>query len=304
MAVELEAVRRLVQERGGDLAFVVNHSGGKDSTRMLGLVRNKFRDSSTHVVMADTGFEHQRPISAADFARHRCAEFGLNLTVVRNPKRTYLEMVEHRGMFPSPRFRQCTSDLKRSPIEKFIRTIPHKVIVNCIGIRAEESHLRSRLAPLAVNASLTTRDRTVYTWLPIFDQSLADVLAWHWVNSIRLHPVYVPEYHKDGYDGRATCADFLAGCASFRRTPTFGRSTRTTGRRSSESAVSNPNWATQCVRAPAWCRSSVPRPQHPLRTHVSRHSASEYTTLPRSSLPDYPNLEDSAWLALALACPG
>jgi 3'-phosphoadenosine 5'-phosphosulfate sulfotransferase (PAPS reductase)/FAD synthetase len=201
VAVELEAMRRLVQERGGDLAFVVNHSGGKDSTRMLGLVRNKFRDSSTHVVMADTGFEHQRPISAADFARHRCAEFGLNLTVVRNPKRTYLEMVEHRGMFPSPRFRQCTSDLKRSPIEKFIRTIPHKVIVNCIGIRAEESHLRSRLAPLAVNASLTTRDRTVYTWLPIFDQSLADVLAWHWVNSIRLHPVYVPEYHKDGTTG-------------------------------------------------------------------------------------------------------
>jgi 3'-phosphoadenosine 5'-phosphosulfate sulfotransferase (PAPS reductase)/FAD synthetase len=201
VTMELEAVRRLVQERGSDLAFVVNHSGGKDSTRMLGFVRNKFRDSPTYVVMADTGFEHQWPISAADFARQRCAEFGLNLTVVRNPKRTYLEMVERRGMFPSPRFRQCTSDLKRSPIEKFIRTLPHKVIVNCIGIRAEESHSRSRLAPLAVNASLTTRDRTVYNWLPIFDQSLADVLAWHWVNAVRLHPVYVPEYHKDGTTG-------------------------------------------------------------------------------------------------------
>ena len=46
--MELEAVRRLVQERGSDLAFVVNHSGGKDSTRMLGLVRNKFRDSPTY----------------------------------------------------------------------------------------------------------------------------------------------------------------------------------------------------------------------------------------------------------------
>lgn len=201
MATEFEEVRRLVQERGSDLAFVVNHSGGKDSTRMLGFVRAKFRNCPTYVVMADTGFEHQRPISAADFARQRCAEFGLNLAVVRNAKRTYLEMVERRGMFPSPRFRQCTSDLKRSPIEKFIRTLPHKVIVNCIGIRAEESHSRSRLAPLASNASLTTRDRTVYNWLPIFDQSLADVLAWHWVNAIRLHPVYVPEYHKDGTTG-------------------------------------------------------------------------------------------------------
>ena len=45
VAMELEAVRRLVQERGSDLAFVVNHSGGKDSTRMLGFVRKNFWDS-------------------------------------------------------------------------------------------------------------------------------------------------------------------------------------------------------------------------------------------------------------------
>lgn len=75
--------------------------------------------------MADTVFEHKRPISAADFARQRCAEFGVELTVVRNPKRTYLEMVEHRGMFPSAQYRQCTSDLKRGPIEKYIRSLPH-----------------------------------------------------------------------------------------------------------------------------------------------------------------------------------
>ena len=151
--------------------------------------------------MADTGFKDQRPISAADFARQRCAERGLNLTVVWNPKRTYLEMVQRRGMFPSPGFRQCTSDRKRSAIKKVIRTLPHKLIVNCIGIRAEESHSRSRLAPLVVNESLMTRHRTVYNWLPIFDQSLADVLAWHWVNAVRLHAVYVPEYHKDGTTG-------------------------------------------------------------------------------------------------------
>jgi DNA sulfur modification protein DndC len=89
--------------------------------------------------MADTGFEHVSPISAADFARARCAEFGLALTVVRNPKRTYLEMVEQRSVFPSPQYRQCTLDLKRGPIDKFIRRLPHKVIVNCIGICSEES---------------------------------------------------------------------------------------------------------------------------------------------------------------------
>lgn len=201
MSRELDAVRQLQQEHGANLAFVVNHSGGKDSTRMLGFVRRRFPGSATYAVMADTGFEHQKPISAAEFARERCAEFGLELILVRNPRRTYLEMIEQRGMFPSAKFRQCTSDLKRGPIEKYVRSLHHRVIVNCIGIRAEESNARSRLSPLELNRSLTTRARTVYNWLPIFDQTLGEVLTWHWVNAIRLHPVYVPEYHKDGTTG-------------------------------------------------------------------------------------------------------
>lgn len=201
MATDLDAVRALEEQHGADLAFVVNHSGGKDSTRMLGFVLQRFRESQAYAVMSDTGFEHQRPISAVDFARQRCAEFGLELNVVRNPRRTYLEMVEQRGMFPSAQYWQCTSDLKRGPIEKYIRSLPHKAIVNCIGIRADESSARSRLAPLELNRGTTTRTRTVYTWLPIFGQTLGEVLAWHWVNAIRLHPVCVPEYHKDGTSG-------------------------------------------------------------------------------------------------------
>ena len=201
MALAVDQVKSLVREHGNDLALVVNQSGGKDSTRMLGFLRNKFPDSPTYAVMADTGFEHVSPVSAADFARARCAEFGLELTVVQNQKRTYLEMVEQRGMFPSPQYRQCTSDLKRGPIEKFIRSLPQKVILNCMGIRAEESNPRAQLSPLTLNRSLSTQQRTVYNWLPIFDQTLSDVLAWHWANAIRLHPVYLPEYHKDGTAG-------------------------------------------------------------------------------------------------------
>jgi 3'-phosphoadenosine 5'-phosphosulfate sulfotransferase (PAPS reductase)/FAD synthetase len=202
-------VKSLEQEHGNDLAFVVNHSGGKDSARMLGFIRKQFPDSPTYAVMADTGFEHVVPISAADFARERCEEFGLDFTVVRHQKRTYLERVVQRGMFPSPKYRQCTSDLKRGPIEKFIRSLPQKVILNCMGIRAEESNPPAQLSPLTFNHSLSTQQRTVYNWLPIFDRTLSDVLAWHWVNAIRLHPVYVPEHHddgtKDGYLRRLSC---------------------------------------------------------------------------------------------------
>jgi DNA sulfur modification protein DndC len=198
---DMEQIRELVQAHGNNLAFVVNHSGGKDSTRMLGLVRESFADVATHVVMADTGFEHVAPISAADFARSLCKHFGLDLTVVRNQRRTYLQMVEQRGMFPSPQFRQCTSDLKRGPIDKFIRSLPYEVIVNCIGIRAEESSPRARQSPLTLNSALSTRKRMVYNWLPIFEQTLSDVLEWHWRRPVPLHPVYLPEYHKDGTTG-------------------------------------------------------------------------------------------------------
>jgi 3'-phosphoadenosine 5'-phosphosulfate sulfotransferase (PAPS reductase)/FAD synthetase len=110
-------------------------------------------------------------------------------------------MVEQRGMFPSAQFRQCTSDVKRGPIDKFVCGLPQRVIVNCIGIRAEELYCRARLSPPTVNRSLSTQQRTVYNWFPIYQRTLSDALAWHWVNAIRLHPVYVPEYHKDGTAG-------------------------------------------------------------------------------------------------------
>jgi 3''-phosphoadenosine 5''-phosphosulfate sulfotransferase (PAPS reductase)/FAD synthetase and related enzymes len=155
----------------------------------------------TLAIMADTGFEPQPPISAEDFARSRCDDFNIPLTVVRNPGRTYLEMVEQRGMFPSAQFRQCASDLKRSPIEKYIRTLPFRLIFNCMGIRAAESPPRSKLRPLSINASLTTKTRTVYNWLPIFEQTLSDVLSWHWMNAVPLHPVYIPAFHLDGTTG-------------------------------------------------------------------------------------------------------
>ena len=195
---DVESVLSLVRRYGQDLALVVNHSGGKDSMRMLGLVLETFPDITTYGVMADTGFEHQQPISAVGWARARSLDFGLTLSVVRNSKRTYLQMVEERRMFPSAQYRQCTSDLKRGPIDKFIRGLQVNVIVNCIGIRSEESNPRSKLAPWRLNGALTTRRRTVYNWLPIFHLTLKEVLEWHHARLVPLHPIYVPEYHCDG----------------------------------------------------------------------------------------------------------
>jgi DNA sulfur modification protein DndC len=103
--------------------------------------------------------------------------------------------------FPIRSVSQCTSDLKRGPIEKYIRTLPYRLILNRMGIRSEESSPRAKLQLLSLNSSLTTQTRTVYNWFPIFDESVADVLTWHWHNRIPFHPIYVPEYHKDGTTG-------------------------------------------------------------------------------------------------------
>jgi len=181
MSGEMEQVCALVREHKDDLAIVVNHSGGKDSTRTLGLVRKKFPNVRTYGVMADTGFEHKSPVSAADWARQRCADFGVDLTVVRNPNRTYLEMVEQRGMFPSAQYRQYTLDLKRGPTEKSTEACLRRSFSTAWASRAEEFNPRALLTPLILNRSLSTQQRTVYNWLSIFDLTLSDVLARHWV---------------------------------------------------------------------------------------------------------------------------
>ncbi|PVZ84224.1 phosphoadenosine phosphosulfate reductase [Serratia sp. S1B] len=93
--------------------------------------------------------------------------------------KTFLAMVEHRGMWPSAKHRQCTSDLKRGPIEKFIRQDMTRrgggIAVNCMGLRAEESAARSRRTPFKAKTSQSVKGRTVWEWLPIFNLSTAEV---------------------------------------------------------------------------------------------------------------------------------
>jgi 3'-phosphoadenosine 5'-phosphosulfate sulfotransferase (PAPS reductase)/FAD synthetase len=96
-------------------------------------------------------------------------------------------------MFPTPAVRQCTSDLKRGPIEKagrhFLVGCPccetnsslecnirtkrdlrfNGIVVNCMGIRAGESAKRAKNNPLKFNASNSKAGRTWFDYLPILD---------------------------------------------------------------------------------------------------------------------------------------
>ena len=103
-------------------------------------------------------------------------------------------------MFPSPSMRQCTSDLKRGPIERTVRgiTLARKavgiaawgLVVNCMGMRAEESSGRKKLAPFKRHAGNSKAGREWYDWLPIHSMLEPEVFASIAANGQKPHPVY------------------------------------------------------------------------------------------------------------------
>lgn len=151
--------------------FVVNHSGGKDSQAMFDFLQWFIPHHQllvVHAVLPDVEWE------GVEEHVHATTR-GVKVLTCRS-RRTLLEMIEERGMFPSPQQRQCTSDLKRGPIERTIRqhiaaTKHSGLIVNCMGMRAQESASRSKLTPFKFNVRNSKNGREWYDWLPIHDWS-------------------------------------------------------------------------------------------------------------------------------------
>ena len=177
-------IKELIERKA---LFVVNNSGGKDSQAMLIKIREMVPGEQILVIHAELpGVEWAGTLEhAAEISQ------GLEFRVVRAQK-TFLEMVEKRQNWPSPSYRQCTSDLKRGPIEKAIRGyIKEKglngIMVNCMGLRAEESDQRScgldKAAHKATGAVVTLKKsernskagREWYDYLPIHDYKIGDV---------------------------------------------------------------------------------------------------------------------------------
>lgn len=155
--------------------FYVSHSGGKDSQAMYALLSSIIPHENIVVVHACL-CEVEWP----GVIEHINENINHELNIVQ-ARKTLLGMVEARGMWPSPKYRQCTSDLKRGPIQKFIRNdLKAKgktLAVDCTGIRAEESANRAKKSPFSVNQAqtLSSGARTVYSWLPVFELSTAQV---------------------------------------------------------------------------------------------------------------------------------
>lgn len=209
MSSEMDQIHDLIK-RGA--LFVINHSGGKDSQAMYLHVRKFVPASQIVIVHADLG-----PVEWAGAYDHIVATTSGEPIHTCSARRTLLEMIEERGKFPSPQIRQCTSDLKRGPIERTIRAIvearikhacgnpPRRLgteerrmaikagmglVVNCMGMRAEESSSRAKLTTFKLSMANSKAGREWYDWLPIHDWSAGDVFLEIDAAGQKPHPVY------------------------------------------------------------------------------------------------------------------
>ena len=173
-AGELAEIRRLIE---AGFLFVLNHSGGKDSQAMYVRLAPTIPARQVIVVHA---ILHE--VDWGGLPEHIEATVSHPVYYVAAAK-SLLSMAEQRGKFPSPSYRQCTSDLKRTPIETFIRRFLRErpeyqgQVVNCLGFRAEESPARSKLQTLTKNERNSRAGRTWFDWLPIHELTKPEVFA-------------------------------------------------------------------------------------------------------------------------------
>lgn len=161
--------------------FFISHSGGKDSQAMYAHLKYDIGIPAEQIVVVHA---HLGAIEWDGVKEHIEANIEEELHVVQaidkdGNDKDFISMIETRGYFPSPSYRQCTSDLKRGPIQKFMRKVMKErgvsLAVNCMGLRAEESSSRAKKADWELNKQMSKAGREVYDWLPVHDWSTDDV---------------------------------------------------------------------------------------------------------------------------------
>ena len=171
--------------------FVASHSAGKDSQAMLiAMLKMGVPANQTLIVHADLDDVEWR--GNMDHIRKYAGSIPIITALART---SFWEMVERRGMFPSPGQRQCTSDLKRGPINRevrrYLKAHPefNNRVVMCMGMRKQESANRNDMIPWRFSEEHSlfdksfwksrkfVRGRDWFEWLPIHDMTSDEVFA-------------------------------------------------------------------------------------------------------------------------------
>jgi 3'-phosphoadenosine 5'-phosphosulfate sulfotransferase (PAPS reductase)/FAD synthetase len=188
-------------------AIVVSTSAGKDSQATLSLVVDlatqlgiKDRVIAVHADLGRVEWEGTR-----ELAERQAEYFGVEFRVTSRiggvaakDSKTYkagevygdiLDYSLHRNAFPDMSSRWCTSEFKRSPIQRVYTQVAKEWrektgerrpcrILDCQGLRAEESPARKKKQ--AFSERIRTRTQHVDTWLPVHHWLVAEV--WGEIN--------------------------------------------------------------------------------------------------------------------------
>ena len=204
--------------------ILVNSSAGKDSQAMLdylveladaqGVNRDRFV-----VVHCDLG--RVEWAGTLELAREQAEHYGLRFEVVSRELGDLLTQVEQRheanlakgrdiAPWPSSTTRWCTSDQKTSQVLKLITQLTDELrnkagwvrnadgtydkravrILNCLGIRAQESAARAKKASYEIEKKATNGKRVVTRWLPIFAWTEEQVWDRIHASGVRYHEAY------------------------------------------------------------------------------------------------------------------
>jgi len=181
--------------------IVLNSSAGKDSQAMLDYVvelADRAGVTRDRLVVAHADLGRVEWPGTRQLAEQQAKHYGLAFHAIRRPQGDLLEHITDRGKFPSPAVRFCTSDHKRDQVSKLLTWLTQQSgltyepvrILNCLGLRADESPARAKRVPFCNDPRSSNTRRIVDTWLPIHSWNAARV--WERIRNSKVphHPVY------------------------------------------------------------------------------------------------------------------
>lgn len=185
--------------------IVVNSSAGKDSQAMrdhlVGLAREAGVLDRLVVVHCDLG--RVEWTGTRELAERQAKHYGARFEVVSRRQGDLLQHVRDRGMWPGGTTRYCTSDHKRGQVYRLLTALTREKkhlgrqvrILNCLGLRAQESPARSKKVAFQFDKKASNGRRHVDTWLPILswlETEVWDVIRKSGVEHHRAYDVGMP----------------------------------------------------------------------------------------------------------------
>ena len=186
MTAQINLPDSIAAQLDAGAALAISISGGKDSQALLNSVLGAHQEHGwtgpVFAIHADLGRLEWN--ETPKFVTELAARYEIELVIVRRAKGDLLdrwqdrmEQLEGTGkpFWSSSAARYCTSDLKRDPIDKYLRRFDHVVVA--MGLRADESRERAKKQVCAIRTRIDNSKRTAMDWNPIHHWTEDDVWA-------------------------------------------------------------------------------------------------------------------------------